>query len=126
MRIQWLTPHQAEATRPLYDTVLAAVPTPLPLDLAVPWGASIWIGQQLQNRLGERLQGRTSQLPLGSSLQTPWADPALWAGMAEVWPHPVHWVVVITDRVLVAPTWAFSCDTTTPGGDVHVLVFDWW
>ncbi|WP_157076347.1 hypothetical protein [Alicyclobacillus kakegawensis] len=126
MELQWWTPHQYQKIRPYVDTVLLGTWQLKPFDVAIPYGASRIICQEIVRRLSERYQGRIASLELGATLHLPSAPEA---------PAVPQWL----DNVLhdsIDPSIRFGImmvDRQLPrgferlqSGGMEWLLCDWW
>lgn len=121
MRYSYLTPHQYESLVPYIDTLLIATHSPVPLDIAVPHGASQWIADLIVNQLKNRFQGRMADLMIGFPMQAAGLTPEALTATATVYGYPVRFGVMMVDRTLVTEAVKVA-DTEGRAW----LIIDWW
>ena len=115
-----LSEHQFRDFVLYLDTLIVSVYDHAPLDVAVPYGASKLIGEELASRVYEQFRGRAALRSGGESrFVHPTREEHLLL-LQQGLPFTVNFGLLITDRVLT--TDRFS--TTVSG--VPWLVFDWW
>lgn len=121
MRFSFLTPHQFESTQPGVDTLLVTAFTIGALDVAVPHAAAEMISAVLSERIASMFGGRLSTMQSGAVVHPWFLNPDTRQDVLSVWAHPVHFAIVLTDRMMVSATttWAEADGT-------QWLVFDWW
>jgi len=121
VRHEYLSPHQFEPVIPYVDTLLISTHSPHPLDVAVPYAASRLIAESLSQQILDKFGGRTAHLPCGAAaMYSNWS--ADWfEGLLALYPNPVRFSVVITDR-LRTQEWS----DLQSSSDTQLGVFDWW
>lgn len=121
MRNDYLSLHQFEPVAPYTDSLLVSTYSPHALDVAVPYAASRLIVESLASRLLDQFGGRTSYLSLGaSSMYSTW-DTQWFEDTLKFYNYPVHYGIVLTDRILTKEWVEFESESGTKW-----IVFDWW
>ncbi|MCL6625967.1 hypothetical protein [Alicyclobacillus shizuokensis] len=126
MELQWWTPHQYQNIRPYVDTVLLGAWQLEPFDVAIPYGASRIICQQIVHRLTERYQGRIASLELGATFrltsapETPDVPQWLENALHDSIDPGIRFGIVMVDRQLPRSFQRLSSDS------MEWLVCDWW
>lgn len=121
MDLGLLSPHQFSELEPYLDTIVVSTYDTSSLDVAVPYQATLLISQTVAERLQSRFHGRMTFWPGGDTRHAAPASEAFLAAITELRPHPIHYVLVLTDRTMVRPV----CHLRSSTGASCVVV-DWW
>ncbi|MCL6453813.1 MAG: hypothetical protein K6T78_09420 [Alicyclobacillus sp.] len=114
------SPHQFAPFEPFLDTLILTTYDPAPLDVAVPYRGSLVIAEALAERLVERFHGRATTWAGGDTRFVSPISVEMVTAAVQLRPHPVRFLIVVTDRTLVTDFARFEHSGTA------CLTVDWW
>lgn len=121
MDLGLLSPHQFTELEPFLDTITVTTYDGSPLDIAIPYQASRLICEALSERLQSRFHGRMTFWTGGDTRIAMPLSEAFLSTIAKLRPHPVKYMLVLTDRTLTQPYQQIQM----PGGATCIAA-DWW